>query len=278
MNRIVARRMLLRYRTAVLLTAMVVAVGHPSAWGGQDEVAEVIRQVGIQDEAVSTETAQMVIRSIDARGGEKTSRHHLYWKNVRGDKGTLGKTLLVTLAPLNQKGEAFLLWQSRQATDSQAWLYVPELRQVRRVPIAGHEAHRHEHESDVNLGFEQMGTRLTESDELTLVGREILDGRGYVVLESRSTREGTPPLRRVWVSPQTWTIHQIEYRDAEGMLQKTQRVEWQQIRDTWVWKRTEIQKAHSLEKTIVELQEIEVNPELGDRLFTMQTLQSGRIP
>ncbi|MBI3606790.1 MAG: outer membrane lipoprotein-sorting protein [Nitrospirae bacterium] len=278
MNRIAARRKFLQQRTMFLLMAMVLAVGLPRAWGGQGEVAEVLRQVGVQDDAVNTETAQMVIRSIDARGTEKTSRHHLYWKNVRGEKGVFGKTLLVTLAPLNQKGEAFLLWQSKRATDSQAWLYLPELRQVRRVPIAGHEAHHHEHESDVNLGFEQMGTRLTESDELTLVGREILDGRGYLVLESRSTSEGTPPLRRVWVSPETWTIHQIEYRDAQGMLEKTQRVEWEQIRDAWVWKRTEIQKAHSLEKTIVELNDVAVNPELDDRLFTMQTLQSGHIP
>ncbi len=278
MNRIAAHRRFLRPYPAVLSMAMVVTVGLGSAWAGQGEVAEVIRQVGIQDDAVNTETAQMVIRSIDAHGMEKTSRHHLFWKNVRGDKGTLGKTLLVTLAPLNQKGEAFLLWQSRQATDSQAWLYLPDLRQVRRVPISGHEAHHHEHESDVDLGFEQMGTRLTESDDLTVVGREILDGRGYLVLEGRSTSEGIPPLRRVWVSPETWTIHQIEYRDAEGMLEKTQRVEWQQVRDIWVWKRTEIQKAHSLERTVVELQEIAVNPELGDRLFTMQTLQSGRIP
>jgi outer membrane lipoprotein-sorting protein len=258
--------------------AMVVAVGHSSVWGGQDEVAEVIRQVGIQDDAVSTETAEMMIRSIDARGVERTSRHRLYWKNARGEKGTLGKTLLVTLAPLNQKGESFLLWQSKTTADSQAWLYLPELRQVRRVPLSGHEAHRHERDSDVGLGFEQLGTRLVESDTFRLAGREPLDGRRYLVLESRSASEGAPPLRRVWVSPETWTVHQIEYRDAEGMLEKTQRVEWQEIQDAWVWKRTEIQKAHSLEKTIVELQEIEVNPELGDRLFTMQTLQSGRIP
>jgi len=45
-----------------------------------------------------------------------------------------------------------------------------------------------------------------------------------------------------------------------------------------VWKRTEIQPADPAGKTIVELSDIRVNTGLTDRLFTVETLKSGRIP
>ena len=267
-------------RFMIVTTALVLAVAPPSAGAADVFVEDIVRQVMAQDNAIRDETAQVVIRRVDVRGAEQVSTYRLYWKNLRGDKGLLGKTLVITLSPLDKRGEAFLLWQMERANDSRAWLYLPDLRQVRRLAISGHAEHEHgrDRDSDLSLGFEQLGTRLTGTNG-KLVGREVLDGIEYLILDDRSTAsDDLLPLRRFWISSADWTIGKIEYRDAAGRLARTQRIAWERVDRAWVWKRTEVQPAAAPGKTIVELRDIAVNTGLADRLFTVETLKSGKVP
>lgn len=266
--------------TRLLLTVLVLAALSAPARAADVIVQDIVEHVMEQDNAIRDETARMVIRRIDGRGVERVSTHRLYWKNLFGDKGLLGKALLTTLSPLDKRGEGFLLWQTEQASLSQAWLYLPELRQVRRLPISGHEEHAHgrDQSSDLALGFEQLGTRLVGTNG-TLIGRETLDGVGYLILEDQSTAsDDLLPLRRFWISPTDFTIGKIEYRDTAGRLVRSQRIAWERIDRAWVWKRTEIQPAGAPDRTIVELDDIAVNTDLQDRLFTVETLKTGRFP
>ncbi|MEW6683347.1 MAG: outer membrane lipoprotein-sorting protein [Nitrospirota bacterium] len=262
---------------AAMISALAVALPSEAA---ELLVEDVVRNVTVQDNAIRDETAQVVIHRDDGRGGDQRSAYRLYWKNLQGEKGALGKMLLITLSPLDKRGEGFLLWQMERATDSQAWLYLPDLRQVRRVTISGHEQHQHDRDqrSDLGLGFEQLGTRLA-GVRGELVGREVLGGVEHLVVETRSVMSPDPlPLRRFWISSADWTIARIEYRDLAGRLARTQRIDWARLGQAWVWTRTEIQQADSPAKTIVELRDIAVNTNLADRLFTVETLKSGRTP
>jgi hypothetical protein len=259
------------------LTACFLITGTCGAWGQDPSVDEVVRQVRAQDDALDDETAEVVIRSLDAGGGEKHSTHRLYWKNPRGAKGLLGQTLLVARSPLNRRGESFLLWQAERAGDSQAWLYLPELRQALRVTIAGQDVQRPKRNSDLHLGFEQLGARLIGAGDRHLVGRDRIDGAEYLVIEERSVDEPAST-RRFWVSATNWTIGKIEYRDAAGRTEQTQSMEWQQVDRAWVWKRVEIRVTDPPGHTIVELRDAAVNTGLSDRLFTVHTLKSGTIP
>ncbi len=257
-----------------------VFVAWPAAAGADVFVEDVVQHVTTQDNAVSDQTADVVIRHVDARGVERASTHRLYWKNLQGDKGLIGKALLVTQTPLDKRGEGFLLWQMERANDSQAWLYLPDLRHARRLAIAGHQQHEHgrQPQPGLDLGFEQLGTRLA-GVQGKFVGKEAIDGRDYVVLEDRAPMsDDLLPLRRYWVSFADWTIGKIEYRDASGRLARTQRIDWERLEQGLVWKRTEIQPADSTGKTIVEMSNITVNTGLADRLFTVETLKSGRLP
>jgi len=248
------------------------------ASGSDAEIGEIVRRMAAQDQAVQNQRARVVIRQVDAlSGAERTTSHSLYWKSGSDGNGLVGRTLLITLTPPDQRGEAFLLWQSDHAADSQAWLYLPELRQTRRVPVspAQHDHAREHGASNSGLGFEQLGTRLAGSSG-AVVGREVLDGADVVIVEQRVSSD-LLPLRRFWISPAQWTIEKIEYRDAGGRLEKTQRIFWQQVDRAWVWKRSEIVSASS-GTTVVELHDVEVNSRLPDRLFTLDTLKSGRIP
>src|SRR3990167_5027703 len=85
-------------RFMILTTALVLAVASSSAGAADVFVEEIVHHVMAQDNAIRNETAEVVIRRVDARGVERVSTHRLYWKNIRGDKGLLGKTLLITIS------------------------------------------------------------------------------------------------------------------------------------------------------------------------------------
>jgi hypothetical protein len=262
------------------IAAVAILGASDSARAGDVFVEDVVTHVRAQDDAVRDETARLEIHHIDAKGVDHVSTHKLYWKNLFGEKGLLSKTLLVSLSPLEKRGEGFLLWQAARANDSQAWLYLPELRQVRRLAVSGHEEHAHggDPDADLNLGFEQLGTRLTGVNG-ALIGKETLDGVTHLIIEDRSTAStDLLPLRRFWISAADWTIGKIEYRKADGRLMRTQRITWVRIDGAWVWTRTDIQPADSPDKTIVHFRDIVLNTDLADRLFTAETLKSGRVP
>jgi hypothetical protein len=267
--------------TSILLLIAGGFPGPPRSAGAADIfVEDVVQHVTSQDNAISDQTANVLIRHVDARGVERVSTHRLYWRNSLGEKGLIGKALLVTQTPLDKRGEGFLLWQTERANDSQAWLYLPDLRQVRRVPITGHEKHEHgsRQQPGLDLGFEQLGTRLVGTTG-ELMGKEVIGGVDHLILDDRSTMtDDLLPLRRFWISFSDWTIGKIEYRDAAGRLVRTQRITWERLEQGRVWKRTEIQPAGSPGKTIVELSDIAVNTGLADRLFTVENLKSGRVP
>jgi outer membrane lipoprotein-sorting protein len=263
--------------TAFSIALIVVSVSTRDAPGEELTVQDIVKRVQAQDDAIDDETADVEIRSLDSGGAERATTLRLYWKNPRGEKGLLGQTLLVTLAPRNRKGEGFLLWQADRANESQAWLYLPDLRQALRITIAGQDAQRPKRNADMLLGFEQLGARLLGAVDRSLVGREPYRGVDHVVLEERLS--GAPPgTRRFWISPESWTIAKIEYRNAEGGIDLTQTIEWQQVGRGWVWKRVEVRGVNPPGHTIVELRHVTVNTGLSDRLFTVNTLKSGTLP
>ncbi len=270
----------LRFRLAAAMLPVLAVWIQPVPAAADVIVEDVVQHVSNQDNAISDQTANVLIRQVDAKGVERVSTYRLYWKNSLGDKGLIGKAMLVTQTPLDKRGEGFLLWQTTRANDSQAWLYLPDLRQVRRLAISGHEQHTHgsKQQPALDLGFEQLGTRLAGTAG-TLIGREVVDGKDYLIIEDRSPMsDDLLPLRHFWVAFPDWTIGKIEYRDAAGRLARTQRIAWERIEQGWVWKRTEIQPATSAGKTVVEISDVVVNTGLADRLFTVETLKSGRTP
>ncbi|MFZ5863065.1 MAG: outer membrane lipoprotein-sorting protein [Nitrospirota bacterium] len=260
--------------TGLIIVAVV--VGPVIGWGQDPSIDDIVRLVRGQDNAIDDETADVEIRSTGAHGDGRTALR-LYWKNQRGKDGLLGLTLLVTQAPLNRKGEGFLLRQAERAGDSQAWLYLPDLRQALRITIAGQDVQRPKRNTDMLLGFEQLGTRLLGKAARSVAGREPLGGVEYVIVDERV--DGEPnALRRFWVSPVNWTIAKIEYRGPGGRVDQTQSIEWQQVGGAWVWERVEVRAADPPGHTVVELSNVAVNTGLSDRIFTVNTMKSGRIP
>lgn len=263
------------------MTAIGLIVGLlvlPPGTGRAEEpsVEDVLRQVRAQDDVIDDQTADLNITSVDAAGVERATTLGLFWRNPRGAKGLVGQTLLVTREPKNRKGESFLLWQNSRTGSSQAWVYVPDLRQALRVTIAAQDAQRPGATGDMLLGFEQLGARLLDDADRVIAGREELDGVDFLVVDERLSAAPTA-IRRFWVSPSNWTIAKIEYREA-GRVERTQTIEWQQIGRAWIWKRVEVRTANPPRRTVVELRNASVNTGLSERSFSVNTLKSGALP
>ena len=249
------------------------------ARGEESRLQEVLEKVQRLNNAIEDETARVEFHTISEEGTEKKSVHRLYWKNLHEKGGLVSKFMLLTISPLNLRGEGFLAWQGLELKDSKGWLYLPELRQVRRMDLLSHSGHHHnDSESESDLLFGDMANVLTGPGERRFVREEMIQGEAYLVIEEDSRLDGVAIKRRHWVSPRNGTIHKIEHLSAEGDLLKTQWIEWQEVNGVWVWKRTEVRPSRSRRRTIVELADVQINSGLEENLFTDNFMRSGRIP
>jgi outer membrane lipoprotein-sorting protein len=246
---------------------------------------EVVQKVKTLDDAIEDETAHLLFRVVDETGRERKSTHLLYWLNAKGKEGLASRIMMVTLTPLNLRGEGYLIWEGKKYKDSQAWLYLPDLRQVRRVEVSMHHG-KHGHdmrdmdmdEPESDLLFEEVTHRITGPGERSLVGEETLLGEPSVVIDQKSDPSEPSAKRRFWISPRNGTTRKIEYYDANGALLKIQMLDWQEIKGIWLWKRTEVRVPRSSRKTDIELTDLKVNTGLASSFFTQRTLLSGRLP
>jgi hypothetical protein len=239
--------------------------------GEEPRLQDILEKVQRLNDAIEDQTARVDFRTINEGGIEKKSAHRLYWKNLHGKKGLTSKFMLLTISPLNLRGEGFLVWQGQELKDSRGWLYLPELRQVRRIDLLSHSGHQHkDSESESDLVFGDMANLLTGPGKRRIVREEKTQNEIFLVIEEN--------FRRLWVSPQNGTTRKIEHLNAEGNLLKTQWIEWQEINGVWLWKKTEVLPDKSRRKAIVELTDIQINAGLSENLFTDNFLRSGRIP
>lgn len=223
------------------------------------------RMYGLKDQ-----TSQVTFRVVNPDGTEKKSVFRLYWKNHFGKENLNSKTLLITESPATNKGEKFLLWERPEENQADIWLYLPELRQVRRIQSGGHQ---HDKEDDSDLLFEDMHQRAVEKDEHQLKDDQEVRGEPCYVIESRLKGHPMYGKKVFYISKNEGTTRMIEYYSDRGALLKTQSIDWQQIGESFVWKSSQIVNAESSRKTIVELTEVKVNVGLQDDQFTERALR-----
>ncbi|MBI3805292.1 MAG: outer membrane lipoprotein-sorting protein [Nitrospirae bacterium] len=224
------------------------------------------RMYGMKDE-----TAQVVFRVVDTSGAEKKTLFRLYWKNYFGQDGLNSKSLLVTEAPAHDKGEKFLLWERTDENKADLWLYLPELRQVRRLQPGRH--HHHEAEPESDLFFEDMQQRPVDRDEHQLLSEEEVRGEACYVIENRL--KGNPLYGKtiVYISKTDGTLRKVDYFAADGKQVKMQWIDWQQIDQAFVWKASQVVSTESSRKTFVEVTDVKVNVGLQDDQFSERALR-----
>lgn len=220
--------------------------------------------------AAKDQTSDVIFRIVDTDGSEKKTVFRLYWKNYGGEENLNSKTLLVTESPENDRGVKFLLWENVDEAQADLWLYLPELRQVRRIQPG---RHHHEKEPDSDLLFEDMRQRRAERDTHRLLGEESVRGEPCYIIENRPKEKSLYEKTVTAISKNDGTVRRIEYFSEEGILLKTQWIDWRQIDRYFVWKTSEIFNAQSSRKTYVEVNNVKLNSGLPDDQFSERALR-----
>jgi outer membrane lipoprotein-sorting protein len=216
------------------------------------------------------QTSQIDFRLVNPDGTEKKSTFRLYWKNYYGKENLNSKSLLIAEAPAHNKGEKFLLWERPEESQADIWLYLPELRQVRRIQSGGHQ---HDKEDDSELLFEDMHQRAVEKDEHKLLADDEVRGEPCYVIESKLKEHPLYGKKVLYLSKNQGTVRRIDYFSGEGTLLKTQWIDWQQVGENFVWKASQVVNAQSNRKTIIELSNVKVNTGLPDGQFSERALR-----
>jgi outer membrane lipoprotein-sorting protein len=219
------------------------------------------------------QTSTVTLHLITKEGDEKKIVTKRYWKNFKGKDGISSKTLFFTEWPPDAKGTGFLIWNySVSGKTDDLWLYLPSLRQTRRVSSRG--------EDDAFMGsdltFGDMGQRRVEEDDHKLLKEEPCgDEDCYVVKSVSKGKEGVYSKKIRWITKKEFTAMKIEYYDRKGELLKTQKINWQEVSDVKAWKSSEVVNVQTQHKTLFEISDLKINIGLTDAIFMERTLKTG---
>lgn len=214
------------------------------------------------------------------------------WKNFINEKGVNSeldsKLLMFNEFPPDKKDIGFLGWIYRPVLGKQddMWLYLPELRSVRRMSHL-HGPHSHHHEPQKNtelfasslLQRDELTQRPPELDLHTLLGRETLAGQTVYVIESRPREASSWKYSKSvsWITELDFLPLQVDYYSVSHHQHTSKRVtlQWQLLDGVWLWRSVEAVDEQSGQRTLLEQTDIKVNIGLADRLFTERGLRQG---
>jgi len=98
----------------------------------------------------------------------------------------------------------------------QLQIYTPNLKQVQRASVSGHQD---KVEMFMALGFGQTSQDLLKNFSVSLAGEELIDGRKTSVLELKPKNSAMFKLVQMWMDQKTWVSIQIKTTEPSGDYQ-----------------------------------------------------------
>lgn len=263
------RQALAALLVASLLSVTVAAQDAPTA-------DDVVRAVNTRNDGESlTRTINIVMT--DKRGKTREQTAAAYRKYFGSDK----KSTIFYLEPANIKDTAFLTFDYADAAqDDDQWLYIPELRRVRRIS----SSNRGDYYLGTDFTYEDMklDTRLSADDyNWSYIGTEQVDGNDCHVIEGIPVSEETAEelgygKYKAFVDSEFSFVRKTEIWDVNGNKLKTVlSSDWQQIDDIWAAGKSTAENHKTEHKTVFTFTDIDYASDLDDDLFTEQALKRG---
>lgn len=262
----------------LFLTSITVAAAEePTAL----QIMEKSYQVHAGDDMVSRLTF-----TIKDGGTEKKLGLLMAYKTYDGKKGLHSKIIMFNEFPPDKRDIGFLAWiyapQKNRKDDM--WLYLPELRTVRKLThqhnAGGHGHHDKDTDDEFSLSelkrFE-LQPRNPQLDQYELQGTERVGAQTvYRILSTPKDMESSPYGKIIY---QITTDHflpvHITYFDHKGATVKRQTIEWLSVEDAWIWKKVSAINPGNGHETILEQDGIKLNTGLSDNIFTKRFLKLG---
>lgn len=243
-----------------------------------DVRAEVISGIEImtkvdQREDGDDQVSRAVFELVNKRGQKRVRDTIRLWKDYSGHSGFDAKMITFFESPPDIKGTGFLsysYWNEKK--DDDQWLYLPALRKVRRIAASK--------KGDAFMGtdftYDDMGERKIEEDHHKLIKSDKYNNIDCYVVESIPLEKRyIYSKKHTWVDKQNWIPLKVDYYDRKGRFLKTLNTDWQQVDGIWTWEKSVMQNHLTGHKTIIEIEDIELNTGLSEKVFTERTLKKG---
>ena len=235
-----------------------------------------VRHLGQTTRHWSDRVQRLHLRIIDRRGGERQRDLVIYLKKYPEDRT---RTLVFFESPPDVKGVGMLQWADPHAQDQQ-WLYVPELKRVRKIGAGA----KQESFAGTDFSFDDLAimsqiTDWTEADARSeFVGTESLDGQPCQVIQfTPHGKTLTYGRIVVWLRADDLVVLRYTMHDSAGRQQKV--LSLSDLRPVGTIPsafRMQMQNVGAGSRTVVDFTEIKYNVGLADDLFTQRALERGQ--
>ncbi|MCF7804767.1 MAG: outer membrane lipoprotein-sorting protein [Candidatus Marinimicrobia bacterium] len=182
------------------------------------------------------------------------------------------KSYLLFLSPSDVKNTAFLNL-SHDNRDDEMYLYLPALRKVRRIASSS----KHKNFMGSDFTYADMGDRDINDYTYEMIDREArIDGENLYRIEgtAKHPRDVGYSKLKFWIRKDIFLPVKIEYYDLSGDMLKVQTNEqFKQIEQYWLATHIEMNNVQTNHRTILGMEDIEVDVDLPDMTWTERNLR-----
>jgi hypothetical protein len=252
----------------VLQSATAVAIDRAAR-----RLLDQVRQLSETTRKWTDRTQQLKIRIIDRRGGERLRDLKIFLKKYSEDRT---RTIVFFESPPDVKGVGFLQWADPHANDEQ-WLYVPELKRVRKISGgAKRESFVGTDFSFNDLAIISQITEWSEADaHATLLRDEDVDGRSCHVIEfTPGAKDFGYGKVVIWLRADDLVIVKYSMHDTAGRQEKVLTLgDIRQVGQIPTPFTMQMKNVESGSHTLVDFTEIKYDTHLGDDMFSQRALE-----
>jgi outer membrane lipoprotein-sorting protein len=252
-----------RGRVLLVGTTLLFAAGAPLAeeMDGRQVMERVRENRRSQD--VVTES----VMTIHSASGQRVRQMRSYGKSY----GEVDKVLMRFLGPTEVKGAGLLVWGHEERADDQ-WLYLPELRRVKKIAASG----RNGSFMGSDFSYRDLEDRSVEEAEHEVLRSEACGEFQCYVVESvdKDLSDAVYSKSLSWIRKDTFVPVKLELYDKKGAHLKTATLEaYEQLKSTWVARKVTMENVKKGTRTVLEVHSVKIDEGLGDEYFTQQYLQ-----
>jgi outer membrane lipoprotein-sorting protein len=220
-------------------------------------------------------TQEATITTLDNTGADRTQEAKFYWK--RGDD-KLSRIFMLVESPRDLRGAAFLMIERSDRADDM-WMYLPEIRKVRRISsrtISGSLFGTDFSYEDIQYlqpGFKgDLGKRLPDGE---------VAGRGVHVLQTEPAPELGSGYSRVvtYLDGEYCVPLKMEFYEDSDVLRKVLTVDPTKVTreaNTWIARDIVLRDLDRETQSHFVAEKIKIDVDIPDRRFTQAQLAKGR--
>ena len=253
-----------------LLLCAVAGLRPDTALAADVSAREIMTRV--YDHADGEDRRSVLTMTLTNRQGRQRVR---IMESFSKDYGRDRKSVMIFLEPADVKGTMYLSWEYETPDrEDDKWLYMPAMRRDRRISGAS----RNEYFMGSDFTYDDMGRRHPEKDEQRLLGEEEVKGFDCWKIDCIPVDPSETYTRRIaWVAKDSYLVIKAEYYDKDGLLKIFEALDVHEQDGFWAIYVYEMNNVVTDHKTEMRINSLRYNTGLDDALFTVATLQRGRI-